>query len=121
ECGALSETCVQHPGDTAPACHIDCSIAGQSACPPEYSCSDVSVSSSTRKLCVPAVPSCLDALGGFCDRMPAARACTRASAAGTCDGERTCDAPSERFTACDANAPQLRPDCATASQPACTE
>ena len=37
---ACPRTCLQAPGDIAPACHIDCSLSA-AACPSDYDCLDV--------------------------------------------------------------------------------
>lgn len=122
DCGSLSETCFQHPGDVAPACHVDCSIAGAAACPSDYSCVQETVNNVSRMLCVPtAVPHCLDAQGGFCDRLTTAQPCERTDSAGSCVGERTCDASTGRFTGCSAQAPQCKSDCSMQDPAGCTE
>lgn len=118
DCGSLSETCFQAPGDINAACHIDCSIAGDAACPSDYSCTDQTVNGQARKLCRPkGIPTCLDALGGWCDRLQLPQPCVRQNTAGTCLGQRVCLSPSKRFDKCGALAPQCKTDC-TAQDPA---
>jgi hypothetical protein len=120
DCGGLSEACVQAPGDTAKTCHVDCALAGASACPPDYACTDVSVGGATRKLCTPTSPAaCVDAQGGFCDRVTTAQACTRANADGTCTGQRTCDADTQRYGACGATVPACKATCTTPDPAGC--
>jgi hypothetical protein len=120
DCGSLSETCFQAPGDNAPACHVDCSIAGQSACPSDYACTDQSVNNNARKLCRPlSVPTCLDAIGGYCDRLKTPQPCTRTNPAGACLGQRQCLPGPKRFDKCDAIAPQCKMDCALQDPAGC--
>jgi hypothetical protein len=118
DCGSLSEVCFQAPGDINAACHIDCSIAGAAACPEDYQCTDETVNGEPRKLCRPKlIPTCLDAIGGYCDRLSIPQACVRVNDAGTCIGQRTCMTVTKRFDKCGASAPQCKTDC-TAQDPA---
>lgn len=119
DCGSLSETCVQATGDNALACHVDCSISGDKACPSEYSCQAQVVNGQNRMLCMPNVPTCVDALGGFCDRISVPQSCSRANAAGSCLGQRQCLPNSKRFDKCDAMAPQCKTDCAIQDPAGC--
>ena len=121
DCGSLTETCFQAPGDINNACHIDCSIAGDSACPSDYSCTDQTVNGVARKLCRPKIiPTCLDAIGGFCDRLTLPQACLRVNGSGTCIGQRSCLAGVKRFDKCDALAPQCK-TCAEQDPAGCME
>jgi hypothetical protein len=121
DCGSLSEVCFQAPGDNANSCNIDCSLAGAAACPSDYSCVDETVGGQARKLCRPtSVPTCLDALGGFCDRLETPQPCTRDNASGTCTGQRVC-LGSQRFDTCGALAPQCKTDCSVQDPAGCTE
>jgi len=120
ECGSLSEVCFLAPGDAAKACHVDCAIAGDAACPADYACTDQMVNGQARKLCRPkSATTCLDALGGYCDRLPMARPCARESAEGTCAGTRECLTDSGRFDACNAAAPQCKALCSTPDPTGC--
>ena len=121
DCGSLGEACLQAPGDQTKACHVDCSIAGAAACPSDYSCVDLQVNGAARKMCRPNVPFCLDANGGFCDRVTAPQACIRTNSVGMCVGQRTCLAGPERFTACNALAPACKQTCSTQNQAGCDE
>jgi hypothetical protein len=121
DCGSLSEVCFQAPGDNAMACNIDCSLAGAAACPSDYSCVPETVNGQARMLCRPTtVPTCLDAVGGFCDRLMIPQTCERINSAGDCFGERTC-MPSERFSTCGAASPQCKTDCSMQDPAGCTE
>lgn len=121
ECGVLAERCAQAPGDNSLGCHIDCSLS-DAACPSDYACSDVPEAGPmgpvVRKLCVPKTKQCLDALGGFCDRVSLPQDCQRTNPAGTCLGQRTC-LPGGRFDRCGAMAPQYR-TCKDLDPPGCT-
>lgn len=122
DCGSLSETCFQAPGDINKACHVDCAIAGDAACPQDYSCTDQTVNGEARKLCRPKIiPTCLDAIGGFCDRLQLPQACLRQNSAGTCLGERSCLPGVKRFDKCSALAPQCKTDCSMQDPAGCME
>jgi hypothetical protein len=122
DCGSLSEVCFQAPGDINKACHIDCSIAGDAACPSDYSCTDQMVNGQPRKLCRPKlIPTCLDAIGGFCDRLQLPQPCVRQNGAGTCLGERDCLPGPKRFDKCNAQAPQCKTDCSVQDPAGCME
>lgn len=121
DCGSLSEVCFQAPGDNANACHIDCSLSGADACPPDYNCTDQMVNGQARKLCRPKIiPTCLDAIGGFCDRLNIPQPCIRTNAAGMCLGERVCLPGTKRFDKCSAMAPQCKADCSLQDPAGCT-
>lgn len=120
DCGSLSESCFQAPGDNAKACHVDCDLAGDAACPADYSCEAETVNGGLHKMCVPKVGTCLDSVGGFCDRIGTPQACTRANTAGTCIGQRPCLSLSNRFDKCDAQAPQCKVSCAAQDPAGCT-
>jgi hypothetical protein len=126
DCGSLSERCIAGPGDTAPACHVDCALAGADACPPDYACTPVKDGNATRSLCVPKPVAgqpvaCLDSLGGWCDRIAAPQDCVRTNCAGTCTGQRVCIVQSKRFDKCGALAPQFKMDCNQQDPAGCTE
>ncbi len=122
QCGSLSEECFQAPGDNAKACHVDCSIAGDSACPTDYACVAETINGQPRQVCRPKViPTCLDAIGGFCDRVSIPQSCVRGNAAGTCLGQRACLPGSKRFDTCSAMAPQCKADCSLQDPAGCTE
>lgn len=121
DCGVLSEVCTQASGDQVKACHVDCSIAGAAACPSDYQCVSLQVGGVARMLCRPNVPFCLDANGGFCDRVTAPQACIRTNSAGMCVGQRTCLSGPERFTACNALAPACKATCSAQNQAGCDE
>jgi hypothetical protein len=120
DCGAFSDVCVQVAGDSAAACHIDCSLSGNDACPDDYTCSDQMVNGKPRKLCRPKVAQCGDAVGGFCDVVKEPQPCKRTSADGACTGERTCDAETKRFGQCSAPTPKCKADCSAKEVPGCT-
>jgi hypothetical protein len=121
DCGYLAEACLVAPGDIQSACHVDCTLAGDDACPSEYGCEVVDVGGGQmRSLCMPNVPTCLDALGGFCDRIAVPQACSRDNAAGVCLGLRDCLNPSKRFDVCDASAPQCKATCSSMDPAGCT-
>lgn len=120
DCGSLSEACFLAPGDKDKACHVDCAISGETACPAEYTCTDEMVNGQARKLCRPNVPTCLDAVGGFCDRIQIPQPCTRANATGSCLGQRDCLPGTKRFDTCNAAAPQCKADCSLQDPPSCT-
>jgi len=111
DCGSLSEECLVADGDEDSACHVDCSIAGEDACPPEYTCEQFDVEGTMRSLCRPDVPTCLDALGGYCERVKTPQSCMRENDSGSCLGQRDCLSPSDRYDSCDADAPQCKSDC----------
>jgi hypothetical protein len=121
DCGSLSEVCFEAPGDDALACNIDCSLAGAAACPSDYSCVSETVDGTARMLCRPtAIPACLDALGGFCDRLTLPQSCERDNGSGTCAGQRTCMADG-RFSECNAAVPECKADCSVVDPAGCTE
>jgi hypothetical protein len=120
DCGALSESCFLAPGDSALACHVDCSISGADACPSDYTCTSETVKGVARKLCRPTlVPDCADAQGGFCDVVTTPQACGRANTNGACTGQRACDL-TQRFEACPAPVPQCKTDCSVQEPTGCT-
>jgi len=122
DCGVLSEACFLAPGDVAKACHVDCSLAGTAACPSDYACVDETVNGVARKLCRPTVvPSCLDAAGGFCDRVSTPQPCARTNSAGTCNAQRACVTALKRFDICEAPSPQCKADCSMQDPTGCTE
>jgi hypothetical protein len=121
DCGTLSEECFLAPGDKDKACHVDCALSGEDACPPEYTCTDETVNGAARKLCRPNLPTCIDAVGGYCDRVSIPQSCSRNNAAGQCVGERDCLVGSKRFDKCNAIAPQCKADCAIQDPAGCTE
>jgi hypothetical protein len=121
ECGALSETCGTAEGDIVKACHVDCSIAGDAACPPDYTCTTTTLDGATARVCRPQNNiSCLDSLGGYCDRVATPQSCARANAAGTCVGQRSCLGASTRFDTCGASAPACKSTCSTTDPAGCT-
>jgi hypothetical protein len=122
DCGAASAACFQAPGDTALACHVDCSLAGSNACPDDYACTDQMVNGKARKLCRPkANLHCIDAQGGFCDGQPMAQPCSRTTTVdGTCTGQRACLPESKRFDKCSAAVPVCKADCAAKDPASCT-
>lgn len=120
DCGSLSEVCFLAPGDIQEACHVDCAISGENACPPEYTCTDQTVNGVARKLCRPNIPTCLDAIGGYCDRLVIPQPCTRTNPAGTCLGQRECIPGTKRFDKCGAMAPQCKADCSLQDPAGCT-
>ncbi len=120
DCGVLAESCSLVPGDIAPACHIDCSLS-TAACPADYTCQTVNQgpAGTARKLCVPKLNVCLDALGGFCDRgIELPQPCQRTNDAGICIGQRVC-LPAGRFDRCGASVPQYL-YCGQMATPGCT-
>jgi hypothetical protein len=121
DCGSLAERCIQAPGDIAPACHIDCALAGAAACPSDYSCTAVPDGAMNRMLCTPTFGTCLDSLGGWCDRVGLPQPCARVNSAGTCVGERNCLMPAERYDKCGATSPQFLMTCADMNPAGCTE
>lgn len=121
ECGALSETCGVAAGDTAKACHVDCTIGGAGACPPDYTCEATTLDGAPAKVCRPAGGlSCLDSLGGYCDRVATPQACGRKNAAGSCVGQRACLAASTRYDTCGASAPVCKTTCSATDPAGCT-
>ncbi|MEO8878393.1 MAG: hypothetical protein ABI461_22575 [Polyangiaceae bacterium] len=127
DCGSLSEVCGVAAGDTAKACHIDCTLApaagSTSACPPEYNCVSTTIDGNARKLCMPKAPitNCTDALGGYCDRISTPQACARTDAqAGICVGYRDCSASSNRYGSCGASSPVCKA-CGVSNPTGCTE
>lgn len=121
DCGALSEKCGVAAGDNVKACHVDCTIGGAAACPADYTCEATTLDGTAAKVCRPAGNvSCLDALGGFCDRVATPQTCSRTNAAGTCVGQRTCIGASTRFNSCGATAPVFKATCSTTDPAGCT-
>jgi len=98
---------------------VDCALAGEDGCPPEYDCEDINVDGTWRKLCRPNVPTCLDAVGGYCDRISIPQSCARTNSAGNCLGQRTCLGGSQRFNLCSALAPQCKATCSTQDPAGC--
>jgi hypothetical protein len=121
ECGGLSEVCGTAAGDTVKACHIDCTIAGAAACPPDYTCTQTTLDGTgAAKVCRPnSNLSCLDSLGGFCDRVATPQTCSRSNVAGVCVGQRTCLTASTRFNSCGATAPVCKLTCSTTDPAGC--
>ena len=111
--------CSQAPGDTAKACHVDCSISGADACPADYACTQVTEGAQVRKLCLPNGKVCNDALGGFCDRNPLPQSCSRSNDAGVCNGQRQCLATG-RYDKCGAASPQYKNSCQDQDPAGCT-
>src|SRR6185312_16246876 len=101
-------------------CHVDCSLAGASACPPDYSCASETTPSGNRMLCVPNGTGCLNALGGYCDRVTTPLPCAKESSDGTCTGTRSCE-PNGRFSACGATTPACKSSCSDPDPAGCTE
>lgn len=126
DCGSLSEVCGIAAGDTAKACHIDCTLAPtagtNSACPTDYTCEATTIDGVDRQLCMPKSPitNCVDANGGFCDRVSTPQTCDRSNSAGICIGSRTCSSATNRYSSCDAAAPACR-SCSTLNPVGCTE
>jgi hypothetical protein len=103
------------------ACHIDCSIAGNAACPPDYACVTTTLNGTSALVCRPnAGLGCLDALGGFCDRVATPQQCTRTNVAGTCAGQRPCLSGSARYGSCAAAAPAYKANCTDTDPAGCT-
>jgi hypothetical protein len=120
-CGSLSEVCGVATGDTVKACHVDCSIAGNAACPADYACVSTMLDGTAAMVCRPnAGLSCLDSLGGFCDRVATPQQCTRTNVAGTCAGQRACLTASNRFGSCAAVAPVCKATCSSTDPAGCT-
>ncbi len=117
DCGVMAERCLQAPGDTAPACHLDCSLSA-SVCPSDYECLAVSDGGKARKLCAPKTKLCLDSLGGYCDRVALPQSCSRKNSAGLCIGQRACLAGG-RYDRCAAAVPQFK-RCGDMDPPGCT-
>jgi hypothetical protein len=121
ECGALSEKCGVAAGDSVKACHVDCTIGGAAACPADYTCESTTLDGVAAKVCRPAGNlSCLDSLGGFCDRVATPQTCTRTNVAGTCVGQRSCLTASSRFGSCGATAPAYKLTCSATDPAGCT-
>lgn len=121
ECGSLSEKCGIAAGDTVKACHVDCTISGPDACPPDYACVDTQLDGQPAKVCRPGGGlSCLDSLGGFCDRVATPQPCSRANTEGTCVGQRACLGASTRYDTCGATAPVCKLTCSTTAPAGCT-
>lgn len=121
ECGSLSETCGVAAGDSVKACHVDCTIGGAAACPADYSCEATTLDGVAAKVCRPTGGlSCLDSLGGFCDRVATPQTCSRSNVAGTCVGQRTCLSGSTRFGSCGASAPAYKLTCSATDPAGCT-
>ncbi len=118
QCGNLTERCLLSPGDIEAACHIDCALAGPDACPTDYECDTVQDGAQMRRLCLPQIRVCLDALGGFCDRNSLPQTCDRTNASGSCVGQRTC-INNKRYDKCAAQAPQFKMSCATMDPAGC--
>lgn len=121
DCGGLAERCIKAPGDIALACHVDCALAGTAACPPDYTCSMVPDGNAMRQLCVPKSGVCLDAIGGYCDRVNLPQPCARTNGAGSCTGQRACLQNSGRFDKCGAQAPQFKMTCQDMDPAGCME
>ncbi len=120
DCGILAERCIKTGGDTAATCKIDCALGGSEACPADYQCTSVQDINQKRMLCLPKNSlDCLDALGGFCDRVTTPQYCSRTNVAGSCNGQRAC-LNSGRYTSCSAMAPQYR-SCGQQNPAGCTE
>lgn len=119
DCGYLSELCIVGPDDDVSACHVDCSLGGNAACPSDYTCEALAIGNATREVCTPNEPKCEDALGGFCDNVTTPIPCSRNSADGTCTGERSCDAQTERFSLCSADTPVCKASCDDADPAGC--
>jgi hypothetical protein len=125
DCGGLSERCAQILGDTQKACHIDCSLGGAEACPPDYTCTAVNDGGVQRQLCVPRDTGgnsidCLDALGGYCERVSIPITCVRSNNTGTCTGQRVCLSGTRRYDKCGAQAPQYKTSCTDQNPAGCT-
>ncbi|MBS2030041.1 MAG: hypothetical protein JST54_19220 [Deltaproteobacteria bacterium] len=119
DCGAFYATCVQAQGDSIPGCHVDCSLAGAAACPPDYTCASESTPNGNEMLCVPNNTGCLNALGGYCDHVTTPVPCTKQSSDGTCTGVRSCE-PNGRFSACGATNPTCKSSCSDPDPTGCT-
>lgn len=125
DCGSLSERCTQVLGDTQKSCHIDCSLGGADACPPDYTCTAVNDGGIQRQLCVPrdtggVAIDCLDALGGYCERVSIPLNCVRTNSTGTCTGQRQCMTGTRRYDRCGALAPRYRTSCAEQNPAGCS-
>jgi hypothetical protein len=120
DCGALSEVCTATQTDPTVACHVDCSLGGAAACPPEYECAAVTVGGAPRMLCAPVGATCAESAGGYCDRVRTPQPCVIANDAGTCPGQRYCISGG-RYDSCGGTTPQCKPDCGAVDQTGCTE
>lgn len=121
ECGGISEKCGTAAGDIVKACHVDCTLSGAAACPADYSCVATTLDGISAKVCRPnANLSCLDALGGFCDRVATPQTCARSNVAGMCVGQRACLAGSLRYNSCGAPAPMCKMTCSATDPAGCT-
>lgn len=118
QCGALTEACVQAPGDATQTCRVDCSLAGLGACPPEYSCVETRFNGQARFFCTPPGGRCTGAPAGFCDATSPPQPCIVGNDAGVCAGERSCDGGA--YGACSALTPQCR-TCTTPARTGCVE
>jgi len=119
DCGSLAERCLIAPGDLALACHIDCAIDGANACPNDYTCTPVQDGNTMRKLCLPNSKICLDAIGGYCDRISLPQNCARQNASGACSGQRQCLANAKRYDKCGAMSPQYLANCQAQNPAGC--
>jgi hypothetical protein len=80
------------------------------------------VNGQSRQLCRPKlIPSCLDAVGGYCDRVTTPLPCSRTNGAGSCIGQRTCLGGPQRFDTCGAVSPQCKTDCSMQDPQGCIE
>jgi hypothetical protein len=118
QCGALSEACVQAPGDATLTCRVDCSLAGLDACPPGYTCTETRFNGQPRSFCTPPMGRCTGAPAGFCDATSPPQPCSVGNDAGVCSGTRTCDGGT--YGACAALVPRCR-TCSDAPRSTCTE
>lgn len=116
DCGGLAERCLIGTGDTAPACHLDCSLSA-TVCPADYDCAQVDDGGKPRKLCLPKTKLCVDSLGGYCDRVALPQLCGRKNDAGQCSGQRACLAGG-RYDRCGAPVPQWK-KCGDMDPPGC--
>jgi hypothetical protein len=117
DCGA-DGLCFQAPGDSAAACHIDCSLSFLT-CPSDYNCSSVLWGDGgMRQVCLPVNNHCLDMNGGSC-AAGETQPCTRANSAGTCTGVRAC--MNGQLGACSAPEPLFLDHCGDPPPAGCSE
>jgi hypothetical protein len=116
DCGSPTARCFEAPGDSDPACHLDCSLS-YLACPPDYNCSPVLDGAGTRMLCLPMSNRCGLANGGTCTGTEM-QPCSKSNPAGTCVGHRAC--VNGTFAPCDALDPVPLASCGAVAPAGCT-
>ena len=111
DCGLFAEVCGRPSGESEDICMVDCELAGDATCPPDYQCTLVDLGGTNRRVCRPRTGSCADNMGGFCDVINVTTPCRVSNESGQCDGQRVCNMSGNRYDPCTADTPTCLASC----------